>query len=170
MNILDIFSEFSDMILLTLAILLVLSWMVFLISFLRINKKFKGYKELITYSGGQNIEEIMVEYGRKIHVLDKGVEHMEKVLGAMNEDLKNHPQHFGMIRFNAFSNTGSDLSFAIALLDDNYNGFVMSSIYGREESRIYAKPLEHGKSTYQLTKEEEQAIEVAKEKKALSHN
>jgi len=75
-----------------------------------------------------------------------------------------HIQQVGIVRFNAFDNTGSDLSFAVALLDAAKNGFVLSGIYGREESRVYAKPVLQGESTYTLTKEEKQALEAAGKK------
>ncbi|MCL6631770.1 MAG: DUF4446 family protein [Alicyclobacillus herbarius] len=64
-----------------------------------------------------------------------------------------------LVRFNAFSDVGSDLSFSLALLDDDQNGVVLSSIYGRDESRVYAKPVQHGQSTYPLTEEEQMVIE-----------
>lgn len=61
-------------------------------------------------------------------------------------------------RYNAFSDVGSDLSFSVALLDDEQDGVVLSSIYGREESRTYAKPVERGASRYTLTGEERSVI------------
>ena len=59
---------------------------------------------------------------------------------------------------------GSDLSYSVALLDSHNNGVVMSSIFGREDSRSYVKPIENGTSTYQLTAEEEQALREAMSK------
>ena len=56
---------------------------------------------------------------------------------------------------------GSDLSYAVALLDSNNNGVVLSSIFGREDSRSYVKPIEAGKSTYTLTDEEDEALRQA---------
>ena len=56
---------------------------------------------------------------------------------------------------------GSDLSYAVALLDSNNNGLVLSSIFGREDSRSYVKPIEAGKSTYTLTDEEDEALRQA---------
>ena len=72
-------------------------------------------------------------------------------------------QHVGVVRFNAFPDAGSDLSFAIAVLDGNRDGFVLSSIYGRDESRVYAKPVQKGESNYFLSQEENQAISQALE-------
>jgi hypothetical protein len=67
-----------------------------------------------------------------------------------------------IVRFNAFEDTGSDLSFAVALLDADYNGVVLSSIFGRNESRTYAKPVVAGQSSYFLTNEEKEALDMAR--------
>ena len=83
---------------------------------------------------------------------------------TLENEGKTHVQQVGIVRFNAFDNTGSDLSFAVAMLNAANTGFVLSGIYGREESRVYAKPLIKGESTYTLTKEEKQAIEHALKK------
>ncbi len=164
-QILEIFSEFNSIILLTLSLLLLLSWIVFFITTGKLNKRLKKFRQLLTYTGDRNIEQILVEYAKKLQALDNETQRLDRNIVNTQKKIKEHPQFLGMVRFNAFGNTGSDLSFAIALLDDKYDGFVLSSIYGREESRTYAKPIEAGKSTYHLTKEEEQAIEIAKKKK-----
>ena len=68
----------------------------------------------------------------------------------------------GVVRFNPFKDTGGDQSFAIALLDSNDNGLVISSLYSREGTRIYTKPIEAGKSiNYNLSDEEQEAISKA---------
>jgi hypothetical protein len=60
-------------------------------------------------------------------------------------------QKVGIVRFNAFDNVGSDLSFSIALLDNNDSGVVISGIYARDSSSTYAKPVVSGKSKYTLS-------------------
>ena len=67
----------------------------------------------------------------------------------------------GVVRFRAFEDMGSDLSYAVALLDSHNNGVVLSSIFGREDSRSYVKPIKDGKSTYTMTAEEEKALQEA---------
>ena len=66
-----------------------------------------------------------------------------------------------MIRYSAFKDTGSDLSFTLALLNKENTGVVLNGIYSRDMSNIYAKPVEKGVSTYTLSEEEKQAIEKA---------
>ena len=67
----------------------------------------------------------------------------------------------GIVRYNAFKDTGSDLSFALALLNDNNDGVVLNGIYSREMSNIYAKPIKGGKSTYTISDKEQEAINKA---------
>lgn len=69
----------------------------------------------------------------------------------------------GIIRYNPFSDAGGDQSFSIALLNSKDGGIVLSSLHGRKESRIYAKPVESGESKYHLTDEEKEAIRRARE-------
>lgn len=70
-------------------------------------------------------------------------------------------QHVGLVRFDAFEDMGGHLSFAVAMLDAIGDGFVLSSINGRQETRIYAKPIEDGVSRYHLSDEEQEAIRRA---------
>ncbi|HEY4767363.1 MAG TPA: DUF4446 family protein, partial [Candidatus Limnocylindria bacterium] len=72
-------------------------------------------------------------------------------------------QHVGLVRFNPFEDTGSDQSFAIALLDGRRDGIVISSLHGRGQTRVFAKPVEGGESRHSLSDEEAQAIRIASE-------
>jgi len=71
-------------------------------------------------------------------------------------------QRVGVVRFNPFDDTGGDQSFAMVLADAYGNGVVMSSLYRRGDSRIFAKPLMQWQSSYALSTEEQQAIERAR--------
>ena len=71
----------------------------------------------------------------------------------------------GIVRYSAFRDTGSDLSFTLALLNKHNDGVVLNGIYSREMSNIYAKPIKNAESTYTLSNEEKQAIQKALESK-----
>ena len=83
---------------------------------------------------------------------------LEENQQAMREQMKGCVQKVKLMRYNAFADTGSDLSYSLSLLDENNNGVVLSSIYGREDNRTYAKPIENGKSTYNLSEEEKKVL------------
>ena len=67
----------------------------------------------------------------------------------------------GVMRYDAFEDVGGRLSFSCALLDERGTGVVLTSINGRQETRVYAKPVTVGQSTYNLSREEEEAIRQA---------
>jgi hypothetical protein len=70
-------------------------------------------------------------------------------------------QHVGLVRYDAFEDVGGRLSFSCAMLDDHGTGVVMTSINGRQDTRVYAKPIVDGRSQYNLSIEEEEAIRQA---------
>jgi hypothetical protein len=77
-------------------------------------------------------------------------------------------QWVGSVRFNPFRHTGGAQSFALALVDDRGDGFVLSSLHARENTRVYAKPLREWTSEHMLTDEEKQAIEHAQRQQAIA--
>ena len=70
-----------------------------------------------------------------------------------------------LLRYDAFEDVGGRLSFSCALLDDHGTGVVLTSINGRQETRVYAKPVTAGTSTYNLRNEEQEAIRQALERR-----
>ena len=90
-------------------------------------------------------------------------------ISSVVEDLKKeveankaHLQRVGFKRFNPFTNTGGNQSFSLCLLDENSNGIMISSLHSRESTRIYAKPINKGKSAgNSLSAEEKQALKQA---------
>jgi DNA gyrase/topoisomerase IV subunit A len=98
------------------------------------------------------------DLSKKIERLEKEIKGINKSLEEIKEKEKKSLQKVGITRFNPFGEIGGDQSFSIAVLDENNNGFVITSHYGRESNRVYAKPIKEGKSEYLLSKEEGQAI------------
>ena len=77
-------------------------------------------------------------------------------------------QNVGFVRFNAFPDVGSELSYALAVVDGRGNGFVVSSIYSREEVRTYAKAVRQFAADKEVSNEERDALRIAKERADLS--
>lgn len=112
----------------------------------------------------KNLEEIVLGYLDKI---DEVKEDSKKLLESYNEldrRLKGCVQKTAIIRYRAFEDVGSDLSFSIALLNDFDNGLIISGLYGRHESTTYAKPIDKGISRYDLSEEEQQVLNEAMNK------
>jgi hypothetical protein len=67
-------------------------------------------------------------------------------------------QKSSIVRFNAFEDVGGEQSFALSLLDENNTGVVISSLYGRQDSRLYVKSVVNGEGERTLSEEEQRAI------------
>ncbi len=141
--------------------LCVLALVIMLIIMVRQTRLLNRYRYLLQGNASMNLEELLLAQAHDIEAIKLALDNAERRILALTEDAKAHVQRIGVIRFNAFPDTGSDLSFAIAMLDAHDNGFVISSLYGRNESRTYAKPIRAGTSTYSLSQEEKEALAQA---------
>ncbi|MBI2452642.1 MAG: DUF4446 family protein [Parcubacteria group bacterium] len=66
-----------------------------------------------------------------------------------------------LVRFNPFKEIGSNQSFSVALLNHHHDGVIITSHFGRETNRVYAKQVIKGKAEHQLSEEEEEALRQA---------
>ena len=117
-------------------------------------------RRLLTDGEGVGLDAIAADL-EKVDRLGERVD----ALNALQRDLERTGQRaiqrVGVVRFNPFTDTGGDQSFAIALLDALGNGLVVSSLHGRADTRIFAKSVRGGRSKHQLSTEEEDAIRQA---------
>lgn len=128
----------------------------------KINKINKNYKKFMEKLGdGKTIDEDLENYLNRVINLEDETRNIVSYCKSIDGEIKKCIQKIGIVRYNAFKDTGSDLSFAVAMLDEQNDGVVFNGIYSREASNIYAKPIEKGRSTYTITEEEKEAISRA---------
>lgn len=128
----------------------------------KLSRMQKRYKKMMTgVDDSANLESMLLSHIDETRAVADANEKLRKENQRISELLDTAITRVGVVRFCAFENMGSDLSYAVALLDAHNNGVVMSSLFGREDSRSYVKPIENGTSTYTLTAEEQQALRKA---------
>lgn len=110
---------------------------------------------------GKSIEEDLENYMYRVERVEKQNGEIMSNINTISKDLEKCVKKIGIVRYNAFDDVGSDLSFTLAMLDDENDGIVLNGIYSRDTSNIFAKPIEKGKSKYTLSEEEKQAINKA---------
>ena len=142
-----------------LLIVLLISYVVLIIKTSNLNKRYKQFMKKL--GNGKNIEEDLENYMYRVEKVERQNSELHLICKEMGNQLSGCVQKIGIVRYNAFKDTGSDLSFALALLDEDNTGVVMNGIYSREMSNIYAKPVEKGKSPYTISEEEKLAIDKA---------
>lgn len=141
-----------------LIVFLLIMLIVVLIKQSILNKK---YKQFMAGSDGKSLEE---EIRSKIGLMDKLNEKVNQVANQNNiidTRLNEVFQKVGIIKYDAFSEMGGKMSFALALLTDNNSGFVFNAMHSREGCYTYIKEIEDGKSKVTLAKEEKEALDIA---------
>ena len=116
---------------------------------------------MVKLGDGKDLQEDLENYMYRVERVEKQNAEILGQISSLDKDLEGCIQKVGILRYSAFQDTGSDLSFTLALLDEHDNGVVFNGIYSREMSNIYAKPIENGKSKYTLSEEEHEAIKRA---------
>ncbi len=105
----------------------------------------------------ENLREVL-DFLKKIEKQNKG---LEKRIKMLEKDNLSCVQRVGLVRYNPVKGVGGNQSFSLAFLDKENSGFVITSLYLKQENRIYAKPIIQGKSEHSLSPEEQQVINKA---------
>ncbi len=140
-------------------IILLLAFIILLGKVIGLNKRYKKF--MVKLGEGKDIQEDLENYMYRVERVEKQNADILNQINGLDKDLEGCIQKVGILRYSAFQDTGSDLSFTLALLDEHDDGVVFNGIYSREMSNIYAKPIENGKSKYTLSEEEQEAIKRA---------
>lgn len=145
-----------------ITVIVFLAFLFCLIILLKLRSEIKAvrtkYEEFTKGSTATDIDTLLREVLQSTRTDHENLNVVQEELKKTRLQLAGCVQHVKVVRFNAFADTGSNLSYAVSLLNAKNDGVVLSSIFGREENRCYAKPIANGNSEYALSEEEEQAI------------
>lgn len=126
----------------------------------------QSFRLLMTGRGGTDLEATLREFVTRLEQIEHATQAMDHRVTDLEVKQPYLVQHIGVVRFNPFLDKGGDQSFVVAILDDHADGAVISALHGRNDVRIYAKPVIGGQSTYTLTAEEKEAIARAMKPRA----
>ena len=147
------------LIIMFLAILI--SWVIAIVALAKYSNLNKKYKK---FMGGNDAKALESHLMNLIALNDENCEQIAEINGQIKElynKQKYNFQKIGMIKYDAFKEMGGNLSFALTLLDENNNGFIINSIHSREGCYTYIKEIVKGESYILLGEEEKQALALA---------
>ena len=121
----------------------------------------KKYGEFLDGAGAKKVEDLIKEYAHNVADAQSKLDEMAEFVARMHSNSKFAISKQALIRFNPFGDTGGNQSFVLALLDNNNNGVVLSSVHARTGTRVYAKEIRDGLSKYNLSDEETIALQKA---------
>lgn len=127
----------------------------------KVNRLSKKYKYFMNGEDGGSIElklSTEVRELREMVASSENMLHQQELLATMQ--LQSF-QKVGLVRYDAFDDTGDKLSFSLTVLDGKNNGFILSSLAGHDTSRIYAKKVVNGQCREALSSEEAESINIA---------
>lgn len=157
----DLLTEYRDVWLLGAIAVNFIMFILILILFVRVSALKRRLRALLGNSEAKDIEEAIIQSHQQLAQMKEDQGWLRKELNMLAEQAKKMKARTAIVRYNAFHETGSDLSFSIAIVDEAGNGLVLTGIHNRAETQMYAKPLENGKSKYSLSPEEIEAINQA---------
>ena len=140
-------------------VLALLGWTLYLT--LNFRKYLKERQEFLKKAKGKGLDEILTKQLKRLEKSEDAIQELKKRADSLDVNAEISITKIGVVRYNPFRDTGGDQSFSVALLNDKLDGMIISSMYGREGSRVFAKALKDGRSDHPLTDEEIRAIEKA---------
>ncbi len=120
------------------------------------------FKRLLMGTGAKDLEGVMNTLGHHVDNLQKTQIEINKHLEVVDKRLAKSVRNIETIRFNPFPDAGSNQSFAIAMLNDEGDGVVISSLYARDRMSVFAKEIKKGASVQELSEEESDVLKKAK--------
>jgi hypothetical protein len=121
----------------------------------------RRFTAALTGSDGESLEAVLAAHLKRVDTVDDHLVKLDDAYRRLAATGSLASQKISIVRFNPFGDTGGDQSFVLAVLDAHNSGYVLTSIHGREGTRVYVKPVDDGKSKYPLSAEEKKGLAQA---------
>lgn len=143
-----------------LAVMLILI-VLYVICFMKMKKLRKAYDRFMSGKDMESMEEILWKQFDRIEILEEADKEKRRELNELQHTVQSAYQKAGLVKYDAFREMSGKLSYALALLDQNDNGIIVTSMYSREGCFSYAKEVVMGESSINLSEEEKEALKKA---------
>lgn len=161
MDIFSIINEYSAFIFMGMAALIVILFILFIINIVQSHKLKKKYNQFMMGKDGSSLEDNLIQRVNEIEELiisnKENEENIEKIFQNLNSTF----QKVGMVKYDAFHEMGGKLSFSLALLNKENDGFIINAMHSREGCYTYIKEIIQGNSVIVLSDEEKEALDAA---------
>lgn len=144
-----------------LAVLTVALMILTLVCFSQYRKLYRRYDMFMRGKDAETLEDIILDLMDEAVVRQATDKESREQLKSLTRQVRASYQKIGIVKYNAFKGMGGNLSFVIALLDDNNSGFILNSVHSREGCYLYMKDVEKGSTDVLLGAEEKEALERA---------
>lgn len=162
MDLFELIAENAAYIILGLTMLIIILFVMIILLMVKQRNISIKYKRFMQGTVGKDMESVLIERFSDIENLKKEGKELHEEIRKINENMLITIQKVGIVKYDAFSEVGGKLSFALALLDKNNNGLLLNSVHSsREGCYTYLKEIIKGESFLELSKEEREALNRA---------
>ncbi len=144
-----------------MGILTLVLLIVTIICFAQYKKLYRRYDFFMRGKDAETLEDTILDLMDEAAYLRSEDRENKDLIKSLERQVKAGYQKTGIVKYNAFKGMGGNLSFVIALLDDNNTGFILNSVHSREGCYLYMKDVVEGKTEVLLGSEEKEALEQA---------
>lgn len=159
----QIISEQLALVVFAVAVILLVLIIIQIVQGSKLRKVRRRYEAMMSGNGVEDLESLLIDLKNQSERLEEEQREHKVLIEAAQTKMRGMKSKVAMKRYNAFGERGNDLSFSMAIIDDNSSGMVLTSLHNRENSYIYSKPLEGGNSQYPLSPEEKEVIALAQQ-------
>ena len=142
---------------LILLIFIVVLFIIIILQMKKLNRLQKRISKFMTGKDAKSLEKDIVDN----KFLKINVDKNKKDIRTLYKNMEHAFQKIGLIKYDAFQQMGGKLSFSLALLDENNNGFILNSVHSTEGCYTYTKEIKSGECAISLGEEEQQALDMA---------
>lgn len=157
----EIVTEYAGYILTGMMALMILLFIMLIISMTQ-NKRLRiKYQKFMQGKDAKSLEETIIKELAEVKRLTESDKENKKNIDRIFHNLNETYQKMGMVKYDAFHEMGGKLSFSIAMLDKENDGFVLNAVHSRDGCYTYVKEIVKGKSVILLAQEEKEALDIA---------
>lgn len=147
-----------------LAVFILILLILLIVQINKANKLKKRLDKFLLGKEGTSLEEDIVGLYEDNKYLKNSTEKNREDIRTLFKRMESVFQKMGLVRYDAFNQMGGQLSYSLVLLDENNNGFIINSVHSTEGCYSYSKEIRSGDNNISLSKEEEEALAIAKGK------
>ncbi len=153
---------FDPMILIfgSMALSLIL-FIAFIVCIIKMNKLYRRYDRFMRGKDAETLEDLLIDILNQLKEMNTKDRATKDMMRVLTKQVKDSYQKIGFVKYNAFKGMGGNLSFVLAMLDDNNSGFILDAVHSREGCYLYLKEVEEGATETVLGSEEQEALEQA---------
>ncbi len=146
---------------LVLAVIILILLILNIVNMCFISKLKRKYNKFMQGKNAKSLESEIIALFDDNKFIKSAVDKNKKDISTLYHKLESTFQKIGIIKYDAFNQMGGKLSFCLALLDENNNGFILNSVHSTEGCYSYTKEIENGECKISLGEEESNALNMA---------